>query len=421
MGALSARLVRRRGFAIDARLECAPGELLAIAGPSGGGKSTMLRMIAGLERIEAGEVRCGAERWAGDALHLPPERRRVGLVFQHYALFPHLDAAANVAVALGHLPRRARRARAAELLALANLEGLDARRPAALSGGQRQRVALARALARTEAPGDGVLLLDEPFAAVDAAVRERLHRELARLRTRLERPVLLVTHDLREVLRLADRVAVVHRGTTLDAGPVERVTTRPASVRVARLLGHKNVLPARALGVRDGALELELEPIGARVRMPAANAPAPLREPGAAVALLVPASGIVLHRVDRASRGERENPVTGTVAELVRLGDEIELAVRLHAAGTTAPAIAPAGAHPPHGGAGSDRATPMLHFRLSRHVGARNALAEGRAVGLSLVAEELHALPAPGTGERPDAAGRKLDRDAGRGAPPPAR
>ena len=393
MSALRAELVRRRGFPIEAELACEPGELLAIAGPSGGGKTTMLRMIAGLERIDAGAVRCGDETWA-DAergVHRPPERRGVGLVFQHYALFPHLDAAANLVVALGHLPRGRRRARARELLGIVNLEGLEDRRPAALSGGQRQRVALARALARTEAPGAGVLLLDEPFAAVDAATRERLHGELARLRARLERPVLLVTHDSREVLRLADAVAVVHRGRTLDAGPVERVTGRPASARAARLLGHRNLVDARVAGARDGLAELVLgarppgdgprdgsherphdgRDDGPRVRVPLALVPEALRAPGTRLVLLVPGSAIVLHRRNRASRGERENPLAGRVDELVRLGDEVELAVRLD------------------GGADA----PRLHFRLSRHVASRNALAPGVPVGLSLVADELHPLP----------------------------
>ena len=387
MSALRAELVRRRGFPIEAELACAPGELLAIAGPSGGGKTTMLRMIAGLERIDAGAVRCGDETWADAArgVHRPPERRGVGLVFQHYALFPHLDAAANLVVALGHLPRARRRARARELLGIVNLEGLEDRRPAALSGGQRQRVALARALARTEAPGAGVLLLDEPFAAVDAATRERLHGELARLRARLERPVLLVTHDSQEVLRLADAVAVVHRGRTLDAGPVERVTGRPVSARAARLLGHRNLVDARVARVDGGLVELVLgarasddgRDDGPRARVPLALVPEALRAPGARLVLLVPGSAIVLHRRNRASRGERENPLAGRVDELVRLGDEVELAVRLDG-----------------GGARGDADGPRLRFRLSRHVAARNGLARGIPVGLSLVADELHPLPA---------------------------
>ena len=377
MSALRARLVRRRPYPIDATLGCEPGELLAIAGPSGSGKSTMLRMIAGLERIEAGRVACGDALWADPARgrHLAPEHRAVGLVFQSYALFPHLDARNNVAAALGHLPRAERRARAEALLALVNLEGLGARRPGALSGGQRQRVALARALARVEAPGPGVLLLDEPFAAVDALTRERLHRELARLRHRLERPVLLVTHDLQEVLLLADRVCVVHRGTDLDTGSVERVTARPGSARVARLLGHRNLLPATVLG-RDGdALELALGTGAARVRAPVPDGQDAMPAvAGVPATLLVPRSAIVLHRRDRPSRGERENPLDARVEELVRLGDEVSVRARL-AAG------------------------PRLAFRLSRHVAERNALAGGVPVRLSLVARELHAMGA----EAPDA------------------
>ncbi len=373
---LHARLVRRRAFPIDATIDCAAGELLAIAGPSGSGKTTLLRMIAGLERIDAGTVRCGDAVWADGRVHRPPEARGAGLVFQHYALFPHLDALGNVVVALGHLPRARRRERAAELLSLVNLEGLGRRRPAALSGGQRQRVALARALARTEAPGPGVLLLDEPFAAVDQQTRERLHTELARLRTHLARPVLLVTHDMHEVMRLADRVSVVHRGRTLDTGDVEHVFARPSSAHVARLLGHKNLLQVRCERIEETHAVLSLG--AGEVHVPLAPAPAPT--PGALRTLLVPRAAIVLHRIDRPSRGERENPLNGTVTELLRLGDELELAVTLDAF--------PQRTHDPD-------APAVLRFRVSRHVGARNALVEGRRVGLSLLGDELHLMPAP--------------------------
>ena len=161
---------------LDAELACPSGEVLALTGPSGGGKTTLLRLIAGLARAEDARIECGGEVWldTGRAVNLPVRQRRVGFVFQNYALFPHMTALSNVEAALGDLSLVERRARAIELLERVHLAGLESRRPAELSGGQQQRVAVARALARDPK----VLLLDEPFSAVDRATRERLYREL---------------------------------------------------------------------------------------------------------------------------------------------------------------------------------------------------------------------------------------------------
>ena len=175
--------------------------MLAIFGPSGSGKTTILRSIAGLYQPAQASVRSGAETWTrhGGRDFAPPHRRAVGFVFQEYALFPHLTAAGNVMTALGHRPRGERRARAEALLTLVHLSGQQDRRPRELSGGERQRVALARALAREPA----VLLLDEPFAAVDRLVRRRLQDEIDELRRTLDIPLVLVTHDFDDVVRLA--------------------------------------------------------------------------------------------------------------------------------------------------------------------------------------------------------------------------
>ena len=210
MSGLSVRLEQRAPIPLDAGLEVAAGELLALVGPSGSGKTTVLRCIAGLHRPAAGHVRCGDAAWfdAAAGIDLPPQARSVGLVFQNYALFPHLSALENVATALGHLPREARGARASALLDRVHLAGLEARRPAELSGGQQQRVAVARALAREPK----VLLLDEPFSAVDQVTRRKLQRELAELRRGLAIPMILVTHDLEEAAMLADRLALLHHG-----------------------------------------------------------------------------------------------------------------------------------------------------------------------------------------------------------------
>jgi molybdate transport system ATP-binding protein len=215
--ALSVRLRSAGPIPLDVTLACAPGEVLGVVGPSGAGKTTLLRAIAGLHRVCSGHIAVDGEVWfdADAGIDLAPHRRRVGLVFQEHALFPHLSAQANVAVALGDLPRSQRPARASELLRRVHLDGLEGRKPHQLSGGQRQRVAIARALARDPS----VLLLDEPFSAVDRRTRTRLHTEIAALREGLSIPMLLVTHDVDEVARLADRIAV------LDAGVLKLVGT----------------------------------------------------------------------------------------------------------------------------------------------------------------------------------------------------
>jgi molybdate transport system ATP-binding protein len=219
---------------LDLSVACSEGELLAVVGPSGSGKSTLLRTIAGLYRPSEARVICGGEVWSDAArgIHVPTYRRQVGMVFQSYALFPHMTALANVGAAMGHLPRALRKDRARELLELMHLGGFALRRPAELSGGQQQRVAVARALARDPA----VLLLDEPFSAVDRPTRRRLHDDLSELRRSVLIPILLVTHDLDEALGLADRLLVLDRGTVLQAGKPSAVLAAPASLRVAELL-----------------------------------------------------------------------------------------------------------------------------------------------------------------------------------------
>ncbi|WP_342163159.1 ABC transporter ATP-binding protein [Methylobacterium sp. SD21] len=225
-------------LAVD--LACGPSELLALVGPSGGGKTTVLRTIAGLYRPGEGQVTCGGTAWldTGSGIDLAPHRRRVGMVFQSYALFPHMTALGNVVAAMGHLPEARRAERARALLRLVHLDGLGERRPSALSGGQQQRVAVARALARDP----DVLLLDEPFAAVDRRTRRRLQEELGELRATLRIPIVLVTHDLDEAVRLADRLCVLDRGTTLQSGRPGEVLGSPAGSRVREALDLDGVM-----------------------------------------------------------------------------------------------------------------------------------------------------------------------------------
>ncbi|MBL8139025.1 MAG: molybdenum ABC transporter ATP-binding protein [Acidobacteria bacterium] len=210
---------------LDVRLECQAGDTLVIFGPSGSGKTTVLRAIAGLYAPASAEIRAGGETWTDTArgVFVPPHRRHVGYVFQEYALFPHLTALGNVEAALTDQPRGERRARALACLAQVHLDGKAGRRPHELSGGERQRVALARALARQPA----VLLLDEPFSAVDRAVRRRLQDEVADVRATLGVPTILVTHDLDDVVRLASHVLLLDRGRAIALDTIATLMRRP--------------------------------------------------------------------------------------------------------------------------------------------------------------------------------------------------
>jgi len=235
MSGLEVELAQRAPVPLAATFSCAAGELLALVGPSGSGKTTLLRAIAGLVDPVEGRIVVGGETWLDTArgLRLTPQRRRVGLVFQSYALFPHLTALDNVAIAMSGPDARDR---ALALLHKVRLAGLEGRHPDALSGGQQQRVALARALAREPR----VLLLDEPFSAVDQATRQTLYRELAELRRTVSVPIVLVTHDLFEARTLADRMVILDRGETLQAGTPAHLLSRPRNARVAKLLGIQN-------------------------------------------------------------------------------------------------------------------------------------------------------------------------------------
>lgn len=235
----------------DLTLEVKAGELLALLGPSGSGKTTLLRLVAGLEHPDAGRVIFGDR----DATALPVQQRAVGFVFQHYALFRHMTVADNIAYGLRARRRADRPARAdidrrvVELLDLIKLSGFGSRYPSQLSGGQRQRVALARALAIEPR----VLLLDEPFGALDAQVRKDLRHWLREVHDRTGQTTIFVTHDQEEALELADRVAILNEGRLEQAGTPEEVQDKPVSPVVVRFLGDASVLDGRAL---EGAVSV---------------------------------------------------------------------------------------------------------------------------------------------------------------------
>jgi ABC-type Fe3+/spermidine/putrescine transport system ATPase subunit len=249
-------------------LEVEKGEILALLGPSGSGKTTALRLIAGFETPDRGRIQVEG----ADVTGLPPERRHFGMVFQHYALFPHLTVGENVAFGLagrGKTGREEIDRRVSEALALVELPGFEARRVGEISGGQQQRVALARALA----PEPRVLLLDEPLSNLDPTLRERTRRELRRAIQRVGITTVLVTHEQEEAFHLGDRVAVLHGGELHQVGTAEDLYERPATRFVATFVGRASVLPAVLEG--DGAVWVPHPALGGvgPVRWSAAPAP----------------------------------------------------------------------------------------------------------------------------------------------------
>ncbi|MFN3590935.1 MAG: ABC transporter ATP-binding protein [Thermaurantiacus sp.] len=228
--ALEVEIAAEAPIPLHVRFSLRRGEFAALVGPSGAGKTSVLRSIAGLHRPAPARICCAGETWTDTMRghYVPPHRRRVALLFQTWALFPHMTALGNVMAALGHRPRHERETVATGLLARMHLEGLGHRRPAALSGGQQQRVALARALAREP----DVLLLDEPFSAVDRPTRRVLQADLIALHSHIAAPILMVTHDLDQAAAVADRLLVMDRGALLQDGPPSSVLAKPASDRV---------------------------------------------------------------------------------------------------------------------------------------------------------------------------------------------
>ncbi len=238
------------GAANGVSLGLAKGQLMALLGPSGCGKTTTLRMIAGFEPVDSGEIEIGGQVVASPRVHLPPERRRVGMVFQEYALFPHLSVLDNVRFGL-HLYTGDRVRRANEVLDLVGLAGVENRMPHELSGGQQQRVALARALA----PEPALVLLDEPFSNLDAGLRVRVRAEVRAILKEANATAIFVTHDQEEALSLVDQVAVMLNGRVHQVASPQKVYRQPVSREVAAFVGEANFLPGTATG-REVVCEL---------------------------------------------------------------------------------------------------------------------------------------------------------------------
>lgn len=343
---------------LDAQLDCAPGEILALVGPSGSGKSTLLRSIAGLYPPQSGQITCAGECWFDSTrgISLPTSRRRIGMLFQQFALFPHLSAEDNVAEALLDHPTAERRVRARQWLDRVHLTGLHHRLPQQLSGGQQQRVALARALAREPK----VLLLDEPFSAVDRSTREALHTELAELRETFRMPVILVTHDLEEATLLADRMCILSEGRTLQTGRPEQLLQAPESAAIARMLGMRNLFSGTLLSHEadhsllrwnDQLLKISLQ---GHVRA------------GSTVQWVIPVSGVLLMPLAGRPGTPLDNPVRAQVQRMLSLGEQFR--INLQCAGQP------------------------LSMNVARHVAQRYGLREGETIEVRLRGETIHVM-----------------------------
>ena len=295
----------------DLSLSIAKSEIVALLGPSGSGKTTVLRLIAGFEQPDSGRITVEGQ----DVTRIPPERRRFGMVFQHYALFPHMSVGENVAFGLEAqgTPAAEISRRVAETLAVVDLSGFETRKVTQLSGGQQQRVAVARALA----PSPRVLLLDEPLSNLDPTLRDRTRRELKRLIRRVGITTVLVTHEQEEAFELGDRVAVMHRGRLDQVGLPEELYERPATRFVATFVGRSNML--------EGTWE------GDAVRLAEGVAwPAEAREgvdPGAPVELVVRPEAFALEPPSASARPDRT--LAGEVVERRYAGSETFFLVRL--------------------------------------------------------------------------------------------
>jgi len=307
-----------------------PGELVALLGPSGCGKTTTLRLVAGFLTPEAGEIWVGDRCLSSPAAVVPPERRRMAMIFQSYALWPHMTVAQNVAYGLRFkrgLARADRDGRVKEILRVVQLAGYESRYPAELSGGQQQRVAVARALVVEPE----ILLLDEPLSNLDANLREEMRFEIRRLHERFGITTLYVTHDQAEAMVISDRIAVLAHGRVAQVGTADEVFSRPRTRFVAEFIGRTNLLE----GVAESADTLVAD---GRLRLRVGGGLAP----GARAAVSIRPHDIALAPAGLAPARAGENALSGTITRASFLGESVDYLVTLTGSDTVLRVTAPA-------------------------------------------------------------------------------
>ncbi|MFK8069138.1 MAG: ABC transporter ATP-binding protein [Gammaproteobacteria bacterium] len=359
MTGLYVKLKNTLGIPLDLEFECDPGKVLALVGPSGSGKTTALRCIAGLFKTDQGLIRCKENVWFDQKkkITVSPQKRHVGMVFQNYALFPHLSVKKNIELSI----EKNDASNVEELLSAVNLQGLDDRLPKTLSGGQQQRVALARALARKP----DVLLLDEPFSAVDQVTRRKLRLELLELIRRLNIPIILVTHDLDEAAMLADNLCVIHNGKGLQIGSPDEVFNTPKNALVARLMDVRNIFTGNLIDQNQEENNSLIEWAGIKFN-------APYQQDFSSIDKInwcISADKVLLHRRVNPSNGVRENPVSGQIVELVKISGVSNVIIAIDS-------------HP----------ELKLHMDLPPHVVERNQLKIGEEISMSLLKDSIHLM-----------------------------
>ncbi len=363
------------GFSLDVDLTLRE-DLLVLFGPSGAGKSQILKMISGIVKPDTGLVSVGGQTLFDSAggVDLPVRERRIGHLFQDYALFPHMTVYGNIAYGITHLDRAAVREKVAELIAVMRLAGFEGRYPHELSGGQKQRCALARTLAT----GPRLLLLDEPFSALDYQVREKLRADLLNIHRLYPITTVLVTHDLEEAYMLGNRIAVINNGRIEQIGGREDVFYRPVTRNVARFMGARNIFSGRVLAVHASVATVACPGIGEiKANVPPGSKPL---APSMEVSLCIRPEEIIVIRPDRVLDSRvQDNIIEGTIESATGRGSTQILFLRVGEAG---------GEGAPEAASGT-----LLKIELPNFVVRKLALATGKRIKVSLKKENVWIIP----------------------------
>jgi len=351
---IKVRLLQSGPIPLDIDIECQPSEIFVLVGPSGSGKTTTLRSIAGLYQPTSGKILCGDQLWfdSETGINISVQKRATGFVFQHYALFPHLSVQDNIRIAIKD---RQQTQRLAELISLTRLQGLEKRFPHQLSGGQQQRVALARALACSP----DVLLLDEPFSAIDQQTRRHLVRELVQLKSRINIPVIHVTHNLNEARRLADRLCIINQGKSLQTGTAEVIMNKPVSADVASLTGHDNIYTAIVCAQDAHDRKSWIDWQGMRLQCDYR----PEFSLNEKVDWFIPSTQIAL-----SGNVSGNNHLQATITEMIQLGDGTVVTLSL------------------------SQSKEKLTMNVSTYLAQQSQLATGQSVTVSLLASGIHLM-----------------------------